>query len=150
MRNLRILVVDPHLDGAESLTTLLGLWGHEARIATDGSSALGEVRSFRPDLVLAETDLADMDGTELVSRIAAACDDRKPPLLAGMSVAHDPDDRHYRAELAFDYQFGKPLNLAFLNRVLQFHRDRLGQPSEPFPRRILPTNHPEGSRCSGV
>ena len=62
MRHLRILVVDPHPDGADSLATLLGLWGYTARVAACGGEAREEVESLGPDLILTETALADMSG----------------------------------------------------------------------------------------
>jgi CheY-like chemotaxis protein len=146
MRNLRILIVDPHHDGAESLATLLGLWGHETRIAADGRSALAELTAFEPDLVLADGTLGDMDGPELADRLLSTCEKAHPSILARMSVTSDRREGLNAAELVFDYHFGKPLNLAFLNKVLQFHRDRLGQPAEPFPRRNRHSTLPEGSR----
>lgn len=146
MRKFRILVVDPHTDSAESLRMLLNLWGHEARTAASGISALCELEAFEADLVLAETTLTDMDSPELVQRIASAYGRRTLPLLAQISSSRQHESSHYSVEFTFDYQFGKPLNLTFLNRVLQFHRDRLDQFSEPFPRRIRSLTQVDGAR----
>lgn len=133
MRNLRILLVDSHADGVESLANFLSHWGHEVRVTADGESALRELSGFDPDLVLAAARLADMDGPELAGLIRCACEGKRVPLLGEISASFRGNGVGYSAELDFDYHFGKPLNLTFLNRVLRFHRDRIGEPGEPFP-----------------
>jgi CheY-like chemotaxis protein len=45
---LRVLVVDDSHDGADSLLLLLEVFGHQARAAYDGGSALPLARAFRP------------------------------------------------------------------------------------------------------
>jgi CheY-like chemotaxis protein len=129
---LRVLIVDPHPDEAESLATLLVLWGHETHVVPDGSAALTERRQFEPDGVLIETELSDISGSELVERIRSVVVLPKPPLVAGMT---SPERAAvYSANRAFDYPFAKPLNLTYLNRIPQFHRGRLHEPGEAFPR----------------
>jgi CheY-like chemotaxis protein len=49
---LRVLVVDDSADTVNSLSVLLGLWGHEYRGVMDGPSALTVAEEFRPDVAL--------------------------------------------------------------------------------------------------
>src|SRR2546421_12958153 len=51
-RPLRVLVVDDDRDGADSLCLLLGLHGHDCRVAYDTRAALAEADSFRPEVAL--------------------------------------------------------------------------------------------------
>src|SRR5207253_886627 len=44
----RILIVDDHVDAAESLRMLLEFSGHDVRCAYDGAGALNIATSFRP------------------------------------------------------------------------------------------------------
>jgi CheY-like chemotaxis protein len=43
-----LLVVEDNQDAAESLTTLLELWGHEVRVAYDGLAALRLAEAVPP------------------------------------------------------------------------------------------------------
>src|SRR4051812_1724935 len=68
-RPLRVLVVDDHQDTRDSFMLLLRLWGHDARPAADGPSALAEAAAFVPDVVLLDLVLPGMDGLEVARRM---------------------------------------------------------------------------------
>src|SRR4051794_7968451 len=59
---LRVLVVEDEPDTAASMAWLLGLWGHEARVARDGETALECLRNGCPDVVLLDLGLPGMGG----------------------------------------------------------------------------------------
>ena len=61
-KTLRVLVVDDNRDSAESLALLLRLQGREARTAHSGPAALEAAREWRPDVVLCDLGLPEMDG----------------------------------------------------------------------------------------
>jgi two-component system OmpR family response regulator len=61
----RILVVDDEANIRELLQTALGFVGFEVRAVPDGRSAVVAARSFRPDLVVLDVMLPDMDGFEV-------------------------------------------------------------------------------------
>jgi CheY-like chemotaxis protein len=67
---LRVLVVDDCPDTVTSLQLLLRSWGHEARVATDGLTALDLADAFRPDVVVLDIALPGMDGYEVAKRLA--------------------------------------------------------------------------------
>src|SRR5436309_1713733 len=66
---LRILVVDDIRDAADSLTLLLQLLGHEARAVYDSVTALRVACSLRPEVVLLDIGLPDLDGYEVSRRL---------------------------------------------------------------------------------
>src|SRR4051812_42075191 len=67
---LRVLVVDDDADNAESTACLLGIWGHEARVAQDGKTALAEIEVQCPDLVLLDMGLpGGMDGWQVTTSV---------------------------------------------------------------------------------
>ncbi len=68
---LRILIADDYADGADSLAMLLGLWGHDVRVACSGMVAEAIARSFRPHLALLELRLPGRDGYDLAARLRA-------------------------------------------------------------------------------
>jgi DNA-binding response OmpR family regulator len=80
----RILVVDdePHI--ASFLRMGLSHEGFDVETAADGESALKTVSSFKPELVILDLMLPDMDGLEVAERLRA-----DPDLLLIMLTARD-------------------------------------------------------------
>ena len=64
---LQILVVDDEPSLRTSLSILLRELGHEVRSATDGFSALSEMRSTVPDILISDLNMPGMSGFELLS-----------------------------------------------------------------------------------
>jgi two-component system response regulator (stage 0 sporulation protein F) len=60
-----ILVVDPDADRATSLSCRLDLGGYRVLRRASGIDALQCVKEYRPELVLSEVDLLDLEGPEL-------------------------------------------------------------------------------------
>ncbi|HET7925905.1 MAG TPA: PAS domain S-box protein, partial [Rhodanobacteraceae bacterium] len=65
----KILVVDDNVDSAVSLATLLGLSGHHALLAHDGVGAIEATERHRPDVVLLDIGLPQMNGYEVCRRL---------------------------------------------------------------------------------
>jgi hypothetical protein len=65
----RILVVDDNRDAAESVAELLQLHGHEVHKAHDGLEAVAAAARLRPDVVLLDIGLPELDGHEAARRI---------------------------------------------------------------------------------
>ncbi|MEU7281266.1 response regulator transcription factor [Streptomyces sp. NPDC045431] len=66
---LRVLVVDDEASLAELLSTALRYEGWEVRCAGDGAGAVRAAREFRPDAVVLDVTLPDMDGPAVVGGI---------------------------------------------------------------------------------
>jgi signal transduction histidine kinase/CheY-like chemotaxis protein len=66
-----ILIVDDRPLNRQVLVTLLGYYGHSAEEAGDGASALAQVAARRPDLVITDLLMPNMDGEELCRRLRA-------------------------------------------------------------------------------
>jgi CheY-like chemotaxis protein len=64
-RPLRVLVVDDNSDAADMMAVMLGRWGHDARSAYEGLSALALASTFHPEVVLLDLGLPGMDGYEV-------------------------------------------------------------------------------------
>jgi diguanylate cyclase (GGDEF)-like protein/PAS domain S-box-containing protein len=64
-----ILIVDDHVLNREFLLTLLGYGGHRLIEASDGMEGLQKVKTERPDLVIADILMPNMDGYEFVARM---------------------------------------------------------------------------------
>ena len=66
---VKILVVDDDANARTSLSDLLIENGHEVVGASTGEEALDRVQEVRPDVVLLDTRLPDIDGNEVCRRI---------------------------------------------------------------------------------
>jgi two-component system, OmpR family, response regulator len=68
---LRVLVVDDEQALTELLSMALRYEGWELRTAADGASAVRTAREFRPDAVVLDVMLPDIDGLEVLRRMRA-------------------------------------------------------------------------------
>ncbi|WP_295999910.1 EAL domain-containing protein [Rugamonas sp.] len=66
-----ILIVDDHVLNREFLMTLLGYGGHRLLEAANGAEGLKMVLAERPDLVISDILMPNMDGYEFVTRMHA-------------------------------------------------------------------------------
>lgn len=106
---LRILVVDDSHDAAETLSMLLGLVGHEVRVANDGAEGVRVAAEFQPQVALVDISMPVMDGYEAARRM------RELPGGAGMRLYAlsgwgDEDDRRRMREAGFDDHLLKPVD----------------------------------------
>ena len=64
-----ILIVDDDLTNLKSLFDYLQEIGYNIHVAEDGASALKRVCQIKPDLILLDVMMADMDGFEVCRRL---------------------------------------------------------------------------------
>jgi len=68
-RPIRILCVDDNKDSADSLVSLLTIYGYDALACYEGWSALAAVENECPDACLLDLNMPGMDGDELAIKI---------------------------------------------------------------------------------
>lgn len=113
----RVLVADDNRDAAQSLCTLLKLWGHEVRLAYDGPQTLEEALRFRPELVLLDIGLPKMHGYDVAQRLREHPELRDVILVAVTGWGQEEDRRH-AYEAGFDHHVTKPADLNVLKALL--------------------------------
>ena len=64
---LRVLVVDDEDDVRDTICATLKVHGYQTVSASDGRNALREVERLRPDLVLTDLFMPELDGIELIA-----------------------------------------------------------------------------------
>jgi PAS domain S-box-containing protein len=114
----RILVVDDLKDSAESLARLLRIEGNEVRMAHNGLEAVAVAAAFRPDLVLLDIGMPEIDGYDACRRI------RSLPIggeviLVAVTGWGQAEDRRRSKEAGFDYHMVKPVEPAAIQKLLQ-------------------------------
>jgi CheY-like chemotaxis protein len=114
----RILVVEDHADGRESLATSLALHGHQVVAAATGHEGVEAAVSFVPDVVLLDIGLPDIDGYEVAKRLRAEPWGRDVVLIAATGWGQERDRRR-SAEAGFDAHLVKPVEPAKLLQVLE-------------------------------
>ena len=64
---LRVLVVDDNEDAANSLATLVRLWGHQAKTAFSGYGAHSLAKEFLPHVLIIDIAMPKMSGLTLAA-----------------------------------------------------------------------------------
>jgi len=114
----RILVVDDHVDAAESLALLLKQMGHDVQIAHDGHAALEAARISRPHLVLLDLGMPGVDGYRVVERLRK--DSRLAEVRFVAVTGSDGDDARQRTRQAgFEEHLVKPVHPDTLRKLLE-------------------------------
>ena len=83
----RILIVDDESHLSQMMADLLTNAGYETRTANSGRDALDQVHSDRPDLVLLDVDMPELDGFEVASILKSDPATATIPLI--IVSAHD-------------------------------------------------------------
>jgi signal transduction histidine kinase/DNA-binding response OmpR family regulator len=109
----RVLVVDDHVDAAESLAQLLRMAGHEVHVAHSASAALEQCAVFEPEVVFLDIGLPGMDGYAVARRIRAEHGPDRPLLVALTGYGQD-EDRKRSLDAGFDQHLVKPADPARL------------------------------------
>jgi two-component system OmpR family response regulator len=86
---LRVLVVDDEQTLAELLTMALRYEGWDVRSANDGLTAVRAVREFRPDVVVLDVMLPDIDGLEVLRRLRSDASDVPVLFLTARDAVED-------------------------------------------------------------
>lgn len=117
VKNCKVLVVDDNLDGAESLSQLLKLFGHEVVIAHDGLSALELAAQVQPDVVLLDIGLPGLSGWEVAVRMRAL-PLLKDVVLVALTGYGQETDRARSAQAGFNHHLVKPADFDTVQNIL--------------------------------
>lgn len=121
----RFFIVDDHLLSAETTQGVLQRAGHEAEICQSGPQALKDVPKIKPDCVILDIMMPELDGMELCRLLRAMpeLDDMK--IIVFTAKSYESDQNRAR-ELGADGYIIKPLKPAsFLDEVTQIVEDKV-------------------------
>jgi CheY-like chemotaxis protein len=113
----RILVVDDNADALESLSRLVTLMGNDVRHARDGLEALEVARTFKPDVVLMDLGMPNLDGYEAARRIRQEPWGKAVLLIATTGWGQE-EDRRRTAVAGFDRHLVKPVSMSAVQAAL--------------------------------
>jgi len=116
-----ILIVEDSLTQAMRLQHTLDKEGYEVTLARDGVEALEKARSCRPDLIISDVVMPNMDGYTLCRHIKADADLQEIPVVLLTSLS-EPTDVFRALETGADNFISKPYDeqslLSNLRRML--------------------------------
>jgi CheY-like chemotaxis protein/uncharacterized protein YbcI len=116
-KNLRVLVVDDNRDSADALGLLVEELGNQVHVTYGGTQALDIAKTFRPDLMLVDLVMPEMDGSGLVVRL------RQTPAFAQTRIVavtghNDQEHKSSAMKAGFDTVLFKPVARTEIEAVL--------------------------------
>jgi DNA-binding NarL/FixJ family response regulator len=121
---LTILVADDNFGTRLAVTDYLEIQGYQAIAAADGLSALTMVEQFRPNLIVTDIAMPEMDGHELIKRVRSQPQLRLLPVVF-LSERRQTEDRILGYQLGCDAYLAKPFELSELGAVVRNLLDRV-------------------------
>jgi two-component system, cell cycle response regulator DivK len=106
----RILIVEDNEESRDALSRRLKRRGFDVVIAMDGVQGLAMARAEKPDLILMDMNLPELDGWEATRQLKAADDTRHMPVIALTAHALSGDRERALAAGCTDYHT-KPVEL---------------------------------------
>ena len=113
----RVLVVDDNEDSADTMASLVGLWGHAVWTAGDAPSAVRAAAERKPDVVLLDIGLPHVSGYEAAAQIRALPGLQDAVLIAMTGYGQEEDRRRTR-EAGFAHHLTKPVRPEELKELL--------------------------------
>src|SRR5687768_5878444 len=131
----RLLVVDDEPDIVELLSASLKYHGYEVASATSGRQAMEEARRFRPDMILLDVMMPELDGFEVLRKLRG--EGTRVPVLF-LTARDATEDKIKGLTLGGDDYVTKPFSLseilARIQAVLRRVNDPAGGASTATPR----------------
>jgi signal transduction histidine kinase len=110
-----ILVVDDNEEAAQALARLLEFRGHTIYVAHSGREAIENTRLFKPEVILLDIGLPDIEGYDVARELRQ--NGVRAKLIAVTGYGQE-EDRQKSEEAQFDHHLVKPVSLAEIEKLL--------------------------------
>jgi len=110
LRGVKVLVVDDEPDALDMLTSVLRSAGARVLPAASAGEALRLAVAERPDAVVSDIGMPEMDGVELMSRIVAALGPAAPRARIALTAYAGQRDRARSAAAGYQRHLAKPFD----------------------------------------
>lgn len=105
----RVVIVEDNRAAADSMQLLLGLAGHEVRVAYDGPTGVRTAENWSPNFVLCDIGLPGLDGYGVAQALRRNPTTSRAHLIAITAYGSD-EARRRVAEAGFERHFVKPVD----------------------------------------
>ncbi len=140
MRPATVLVIDDDPDVLLSVQDALAFYGYQVLSSPDGREGLEKARAFRPDLIILDVKLPDIDGYEVCRRLRADPGTRSIPIIMFTAMS-GADDRAQAFKMGADQyllkdldEMSKPFNKEELRARIEGLLQRARREPPPPPR----------------
>jgi two-component system cell cycle response regulator DivK len=113
-----VLVVEDNLDNYELVRTILELAGYDTFLAVNGRDGVDAARKQKPDLILMDMAMPEMDGWDATQHIRENPETKHIPMVA-LTVHTLPRERKRALEAGVDAYLSKPYDAAQLIQLVE-------------------------------
>ena len=126
LEDLRVLVVDDEPQARELFSAIVENAGAEVRVAGSAGDAVAVLRSWTPEVILSDIEMAQEDGYVLMERILGlARAEGQRPIAIAVTAHSRPEDRVRALEAGFNWHLPKPIEPSELVAVIASLTGRL-------------------------
>lgn len=119
MNSQKILIVDNETQILERLSRLLEASGWHVSTALNGKDALEQIKVNRPDAIVLDMVMPEMDGFQVARSLKSHPQYRSIPIVAATSLT-SPADRQRCLAAGCDHYMAKPFTVEQLQHCLSF------------------------------
>lgn len=89
--SIKVLIVEDYADISNLYSIVFQKAGYEVRVAGEGKEALAQILSYKPDLILLDIMIPDIDGLEILKTIRTSpkYQDQHPLVLVATNVIQE-------------------------------------------------------------
>lgn len=113
-----ILIADDKTAGRDLLRTVLESIGYHVLQAADGREAIDEARVHRPDLIVLDLHMPEIDGFGVIRQLRGEAEFASTPIVA-LTASAMQGDRERAMEAGFTAYLTKPIPLADLRSEVE-------------------------------
>ena len=114
---LKVLVVDDNKDVADTCSMLIELSGHHVQVAYTGAAAIEIAEAFRPQVLLTDIGLPDIDGYQFAQRVRATSWG-KTAVLVAITGWGAQESQQQSAVAGFNHHLTKPIDPKTIESLL--------------------------------
>jgi CheY-like chemotaxis protein len=105
----RILIADDNRDVLDTFEVMLQMHGHDVATASDGLEVLEKAAAFRPEVIVLDIGMPNLDGFETARRLRQEPWGRDAVLIAVTGWGHEKD-KQQSAQAGFNIHLVKPVD----------------------------------------
>ena len=113
----KLLIVDDEADTLRLVALMLERQGYLVVTAPTGQKALEMVKQEKPDLVLLDVMMPEIDGYEVARRLRQMDQTRNIPILA-VSTSGNPEDKHLSIAVGCNDYIVKPIDVDRISKQI--------------------------------
>jgi two-component system cell cycle response regulator DivK len=106
----KILYIDDDLNNSTLMKRILEAEGYVVSIASNGLMGLAQAEQERPDLILLDIYMPDLNGHQVAHCLRQMEHTKETPILM-VSASRTPEDKHLSSEAGCDGYITKPIDV---------------------------------------